>query len=87
MHAIYSHTENTYIHKSESNRSEMGPVRQNPIPWECTDKITSRKNYVIAPRVANVCQKEYLPEREYWEHNREEIFVPAVAQNQNLTYN
>jgi len=31
MHAIYSHTENTYIHKNESKHSEMGPVRQNLI--------------------------------------------------------
>ena len=31
MHVIYSHTENTYIHKNESKHSEMGPVRQNPI--------------------------------------------------------
>ena len=31
MHAIYSHTENTYIHKNESKHSEMGPVRQNSI--------------------------------------------------------
>jgi len=31
MHAMYSHTENTYIHKNESKHSEMGPVRQNPI--------------------------------------------------------
>jgi len=31
MHAIYSHTENTYIHKNESKHREMDPVRQNPI--------------------------------------------------------
>jgi len=31
MHAIYSHTEHTYIRKNESKHSEMGPVRQNPI--------------------------------------------------------
>jgi len=33
MHAnaIYSHTENTYIHKNESKHNETGPVRQNPI--------------------------------------------------------
>jgi len=35
MHAIYSHTENTYIHtyihKNETKHSEMGPVRENSI--------------------------------------------------------
>ena len=32
-HAIHSDTQNTYIpvHKNESELSEMGPVRQNPI--------------------------------------------------------
>ena len=31
IHTIYSHTENTYIHKNESKHSKMGPVKQNPI--------------------------------------------------------
>jgi len=35
MHAIYSHTENTYIDKNESNHSEMGPVKQNSIQMLC----------------------------------------------------
>jgi len=30
-HAMYSDTQNTYIHKNESKHSEMGPVRQNQI--------------------------------------------------------
>jgi len=31
MHAIYSHTQNTYIDKNEPKHSEMGTVSQNPI--------------------------------------------------------
>jgi len=47
MHAIYSHTENTYIHKKESQHSEMGPVRQNSI--QGTLKGKERKSIYIAP--------------------------------------
>jgi len=55
MHAIYSHTENTYIHTNESKHSEMGPVRQNPILG--TVKGKERKSIYIAPFCTKVHTK------------------------------